>query len=1026
MGLSFLHKRWRGALSMALFFMWTFGSAQTTYFQQEVNYKISVRLDDEQNTLSAKQEIQYINNSPNDLGFIYFHLWPNAYRNNSTALSKQLLKNGKNTLFFAKEEERGYIDSLDFKVNGKSIKWEFDPDHIDICKLILNQPLHSLDTVKITTPFFVKIPDAKFSRLGHTGQAFFITQWYPKPAVYDREGWHAMPYLDQGEFYSEFGSFDVSITLPENYLLAATGDRIDAGAEEDFLDAKVLETKKHVAMNTRYDFRMSFPKSSAKSKTVRFKQYRVHDFAWFADKRFYVLRDNIELPESKRKVDTWVFFTDKNFELWKKANSYVNESTRFYSFLNGDYPYNQVTAIDGTIMAGGGMEYPNITVIGDAGSDFELDLVITHEVGHNWFYGVLGSNERDHPFLDEGINSLYELRYIRAKYGDRKLTTFINRDSTFTLFGLNKYPLWKYHELAFFSAMKAHTDQALNLKSVEYTEGNYGSIVYSKTAIAFDYLLDYMGEENFDKAMVTYFENFKFKHPAPSDLFNVLSISSGLDLSWFEKNFYEGTNHIDYKIKRVKKNDDGTYAITIKNRSGIKAPYTVFASNQNMPVGIGWFKGSEKTETISFPARESDRFTIDRFNRMPDINRNNNSIRTKGLFRKSKPLQLNLLTKLEDPTRTQVNYLPIAGGNFYNGFMLGLSVYNYGLYQKRFEYMIAPMWAFNTNDLAGYGEANYNFYSRGFFRQITLGAKVKSFSYDHFDTEQLNKENGTSFSDLYLRYLRISPYIQFDLKKKDPTSLISRSITYANHSIFTDSIDDHVVESYAVMGPRKNNEFSFVNQLTYKVSNGRTIDPYSYNLTLQHTASMAKIYGALNYKITLSQKHYIDVRAFAGAFLAGNEAEKGYYAFRASGYNGWQDYLYEGNYMARNERNGIGFNQFMERDGALKVYTPLGQSAEWMASINVKSPKIFTMPIKVFADAVVCDGRALLNDKFLWDAGINLTLWADMIEVYFPLVYCTDIREALDLNKIEWYNRIRFTFNIHKLDPKRVMQSSIF
>ncbi|MDI1355702.1 MAG: M1 family metallopeptidase [bacterium] len=1021
-----LHKKGRYVCNMALFFMSALAGAQTPYFQQEVNYKMQVRLNDEKNTLSAKQEIQYINNSPDKLDVIYFHLWPNAYKNNSTALAGQLLKGGKSSFFFAKEAERGFIDSLDFKVNGKSISWVLDSEHIDICKLILNEPLHSGDSIKITTPFFVKIPDAKFSRLGHTGQAFFITQWYPKPAVYDKEGWHAMPYLDQGEFYSEFGSFDVSITLPENYLLAATGDRIDAAAEEDFLDAKVAETKKYIETNTRSDVRMNFPKSSAKTKTIRFKQYRVHDFAWFADKRFYVLRDKIELPESKRKVDTWVFFTDKNFELWKKANAYVNESTSFYSFLNGDYPYNQVTAIDGTIMAGGGMEYPNITVIGDAGSDFELDMVITHEVGHNWFYGVLGSNERDHPFLDEGINSLYELRYIRAKYGDRKLTTFINRDSTFTLFGLNKYPLWKYHELAFFSALKAHTDQAMNLKSTEYSEGNYGSIVYSKTAVAFDYLVDYMGEESFDKAMGRYFDNFKFKHPQPQDLFNVLSISSGIDLSWFEKNLYETTNHIDYKIKRVKKNDDGTYALTIKNKSGIKTPYSIFASKNKVPVGIGWFKGSEKTETISFPAKEVDRFTIDRFQRMPDINRKNNSIKTSGLFKRARPLEINFLTKLEDPTKTQVNYLPIAAGNFYDGFLLGLSVYNYSLYQKRFEYLIAPMWGFNTHQLNGYGEANYNFYSHGIFRMITLGVKAKSFSYDHFDTGQLNATGGTAFSDLYMRYLRISPYLLLDLKKKDLTSKISRTISYVSNILYTDSLDSRLVESYAVMGPRKRTVNTFVNQLTYKFTNARAIDPYSYNLSVQHTATMAKIYGTLNYKFTLTKKHSIDVRVFAGTFLTGTAEEKGYYSFKASGYNGWQDYLFEGDYMARNERNGVGFSQFMERDGALKVYTPLGQSGEWQASVNVKSPKIFNLPIKVFADAVVCDGRALLNDKFLWDAGLNLTLWADMIEVYFPLVYCTDIRDALDLNKIEWYNRIRFTFNIHKLDPKRVLQTSIF
>ncbi|MGZ4044022.1 MAG: M1 family metallopeptidase, partial [Bacteroidia bacterium] len=331
---------------MAIFVMAMNLEGQQTYFQQEVNYKINVRLNDNDHTLSATEEIQYINNSDKGLEYIYFHLWPNAYKNNSTALAKQLLEQKKTTFYYSKPEERGFIDSLDFKVNGKNVKLEYDNENPDICKLILNEPLRSLDTIKITTPFYVKIPDAKFSRLGHTGQAYFITQWYPKPAVYDNQGWHPMPYLDQGEFYSEFGSFDVNITLPKNYLLAATGDRIDAEVEEDFLNEKVGKTLERL---DRQDYRvkdMAFPPSSTEFKTVRFKQFRVHDFAWFADKRFNVIHDQIQLPTTKRTVDTWIFFTNKNFELWKDAISYVNESTIFYSYLNGDYPYNNITAVD--------------------------------------------------------------------------------------------------------------------------------------------------------------------------------------------------------------------------------------------------------------------------------------------------------------------------------------------------------------------------------------------------------------------------------------------------------------------------------------------------------------------------------------------------------------------------------------------------------------------------------------------------------------------------------------------------------
>ena len=197
--------------------------AFSQYWQQQVNYIIDVRLNDQQNELDGFEKITYTNNSPDTLKFIWFHLWPNAYKNDETAFSDQLLKNGKTEFYFSSKGERGYINRLDFKVNGSSAKTEDHPNHIDILKLILPKPLPPSQQVTITTPFHVKLP-FNFSRGGYNKQSYQITQWYPKPAVYDHKGWHNMPYLDQGEFYSEFGDYDVRITVPENYVVASTGE----------------------------------------------------------------------------------------------------------------------------------------------------------------------------------------------------------------------------------------------------------------------------------------------------------------------------------------------------------------------------------------------------------------------------------------------------------------------------------------------------------------------------------------------------------------------------------------------------------------------------------------------------------------------------------------------------------------------------------------------------------------------------------------------------------------------------------
>ncbi len=1000
--------------------------SQQTYFQQEVNYKIDVTLNDVSHTMRATEEIQYINNSNQSLSYIYFHLWPNAYKDHSTALAAQLLQHKKTDFYFSKPEERGFIDSLDFKVNGKTVQLEFDKENIDICKLILNEPLRSLDTIKITTPFYVKIPDAKFSRLGHTGQAYFITQWYPKPAVFDNEGWHQMPYLDQGEFFSEFGSFDVKITLPKNYLLSATGDRIEADDEEYFLNEKVKETLDRL---DKSDFRaedMEFPVSSKETKTIRFKQFRVHDFAWFADKRFNVLHDQIELPATKRTIDTWIFFTNKNFNVWKNAITYVNESTLFYSYLNGDYPYNHVTAIDGTIMAGGGMEYPNITVIGDMSNEFDLDITIAHEVGHNWFYGILASNERDHPGMDEGLNSFYEMRYMRAKYPDKKISDLIGIDENLNLFGVNKVAYWREKEMAYFISAKSRTDQPIEIPSQDFTEFNYGSIVYSKTPVVFDYLMDYMGEDNLDKAMKFYYEQFKFKHPSPKDLSKTLNFFSGLDLTWFTSHLISSTDKIDYKIKNLKKNKDGSFRIKIKNKTGIATPLNIYGFKDGKSVGLIWYNGFEKEQTIEFPPIDVDYFKIDGLDRMPDVNRRNNYIRAKGLFKKMKPLQFNFLTKYEDPQKIQINYLPVIGGNAYNGFMAGAAIHNFGLYQRRFEFAITPMFAFKTKSPVGFAEFNVNFYPKNLFQQITFGVKAKSFSYDFYNAEINNQANGTNYQNLVFNFYKVAPYIQFEIKKKNATSPIHQYITYTNNNLFIDSLNTSFNPQILEFVPTKKNTVSFVNQLNYSLSNKRIINPFILNVNLQHTASMAKISATLNYQITLAKKQFVDIRLFAGAFLAGSYSERSYYAFRASGYNGYQDYLFETNFIARNEYSGFGFSQFADVDGALKVWTPLGQSPEWLISANIKSPPIFIFPFKVFADIAVCDGRALNTEPFLWDLGINTPIIKDVVDVYVPFLYSSNIRKTLELNNVRGINTVRFTINIHKLVVKNLVKDNLF
>lgn len=1000
--------------------------SQDQYFQQEVNYKIRVTLNDKKHELSAYEEIKYINNSVTSLSYIYFHLWPNAYKNHQTALAKQLLENGETDFYFSEPEERGYIDSLDFKVNGKSIKVEYDPVHIDICKLILNEPMRSHDTIIISTPFHVKLPDAKFSRLGHTNQAYYITQWYPKPAVYDNTGWHQMPYLNQGEFYSEFGSFDVSVTLPQNYLLAATGDRIDAFEEEEWLNMKVAETEELLQTGRLINKTAAFPQSAPDTKTVRFMQSNVHDFAWFADKRFHVLRNKIKLPASGRMVDTWVFFTDTEAELWKKSLEYVGDATLFYSYFIGDYPYNHVTAIDGVIAAGGGMEYPNITIIGSGSSDFSLETTIMHEVGHNWFYGIIGSNERDYPGMDEGLNSFYEMRYIQAKYPNKKLTSIIDRDSTFKFLGLNKFSHKESYNLSYLLTARQNLDQPINTESSKFTKYNYGAIVYSKSAIAFDYLMSAVGNEKFDNGMRFYFDNWKFKHPSPRDLQKTLEYYCAIDMNWFVEGMIQSKEKIDYKIIRHRKLENGSHMVLIKGKGKVKGPVSMSGYKNGKLIGQVWYNGFSGKRVFEFPPSEVDKFVIDGDNAIPEINRSNNTLRTKGIFKRAEPLQLNFLAKIDDPSRTQLNYLPVLGYNMYNKFMLGIAFYNYSLLQKKFEFTLAPMYAFGSNTPVGSADFQFNLLPNQVFQKMVIGAKFKSYAYDYSDPKNFfPNSNITDPGTFAFNYFKAEPFLNMELKKKNPRSPITQNfvlrsvLTYVQTDQTYNTVFTEIQQS-----PYKVVKMNYVNELAYVFENNRTINPFGFNMEVQQNDDFSKLNLTANYSFTFKDKHSLDFRLFAGTFLSGKN--RGPYRYRASGYNGYQDYNYDYNFIGRNEFNGLGALQFAEEDGAMKVWTPLGQSDTWMAALNIKSPKFFKLPVKFFADIVTCDGTALLKEKVLYCAGFEICIWKDIFEIYVPLVYNKDITNTLKLNnKATFFETIRFTFNLNKISPRDMIKKSI-
>jgi hypothetical protein len=965
----------------------SFSSFSQNYFQQEVNYKINVRLEDEKNYLYADETIEYINNSPDTLHFIYFHLWPNAYKNSQTAFAIQNL----NIPFLKKKiTDNGFIDGLDFKVDNQTIEWKIDDKNIDICKLILKNPLLPNQKITISTPFYVKIPE-NISRLGYEGQSYQISQWYPKPAVYDVKGWHEIPYLDMGEFYSEYGSFDVSITVPKNYVVAATGN-LQTKSEIHFLDSLANLNSK----NSKISNNVEFPKSEKETKTIRFTEKNIHDFAWFADKRYNVLKGDVVLPNSNDTVTTWSFYTNLNAKTWRKSLEYVNDAVYNYSLWLGNYPYKNCTAVEGGIFAGGGMEYPTITVIGNYEDAFDLESVIMHEVGHNWFYGIFGSNERDNPWMDEGLNSFYELRYIEKKYPGKNMDSELDINTTKMLEILN-FPYRKKYELGYQFNARRNLDQECTLNSNDFAAINYQLIVYSKNAFIFNYLKNYLGEMEFDRIMKIYFEKWKFKHPQPEDFIKLFKENSKENLSWFFDDVLQTRKRIDYKISSLHKNE-----LKVKNLGQIQSPFNISLLKNDSLVNSFWNKSISKKEIIQIPNFDFDKIVIDYEQIMPDINKRNNYIYKSGIFKKRKQLALKYLASFENPEKNTIYFTPVIGFNFYDKIMPGILIYNSTIPIKKLEYFIMPMFSFGQEKLNGEVKVDYNIFPYSeVFQYITPSISGARYSLSDNSFYKLKAELDIKF--------RVEP-----LNKN-----VEKRIIF-NH-IFVSNIENLIYNDTST--------FSNFNNLKFIFSKHTKQNPYSIFLNLQGNQNFVKSSMEANYKFSYKNnpKKGIEIRLFAGKFLYNSTTNYGNYNFSLSGHNGENEYAFENVFFARGEnvknspQYSILAQQFVKNDGGFVYYSHIGQTPNWLTTLGISLDFPHKLPLKVYANfgTYAVAGSNSYSKKITFETGIGITIVPKIFEIYLPLKVSKDLTNNAELNNLykSYSQKIRFILNINQLNP---------
>ncbi len=933
------------AISTLIFCFLTIKSySQQAIWQQRVDNIINVKLLPSSQTLEADITIKYINNSPNTLKSIWLHIWPNAYKNNETEFAKQFLKNGNTAFHFSQEEDKGFIEKLDFKCNNETLIWHYHPQYIDVVEVILNQALQSGDSIEIKTPFNVKLPKV-FSRSGVEKGFFSVTQWYPKPAVYDVNGWNIMPYLDQGEFYSEFGQFKVNITVPENYMVAATGN---------------LETQSEYENIKNYS-PQNFRHKTNTYKTLTYTENNVHDFAWFADTCFKIHQSKVKLNKND-SVITWLFKSSnskKSFPHKGNIMNPINRAITFYSKNVGNYPYKNCMVVIGPLEAGGGMEYPTITIC-----DLYNPGLIMHEVGHNWFQGMLGTNERQYPWMDESINTFFEENY--------------KTDSTFFKdFNPNKWG-YRYEDLAnYLYAAEQGLAQPLGLKSDSFTNLNYGCVVYGKGPVMFSYLKEKLGDSMFANCVKNYFKTWQYKHPLPKDMQQSFERTSGKNLDCFFTELMNDNHTIDY-VKRKHKD-------TIKN-----APLlSQFIKQNNIKnVTIGGY--------------------------LPERNYNNNG-------QKSSIVKLHLFWQKPVFNRTEhINITPILGYNYYDKFYLGAAIFNRTMFRKKMEYSLLPAYAFGSKTMVGYGKLNFRFLplNKKIYK-IETGIQGQKFGINTNQYYRLNPYLQFNFKHKNIATKTIENNLLINLYH---IGLLQSQYFYLdsnNQKVFQNlnpnAFMNVVKASYQFENKHKINNWGFATHLEYG---------YNYKFNPMAT-QYGKTWLTGKYHYQYAKNKYLQTDIMAGVFLftKGNIAMQ---QFFVGGNNAATDYLYNEATISRSEnalsKNLIGHQITNSRNNMRNIFN-IAYNDKWLISCNNEVSLPGIIPLNIYADFAYAQstfingntGQINYNPAELYTTvGLVLPIYKNVFELFAPIYKSKQFDTFKNYNFAE---NIGFKLNLNALHP---------
>ena len=583
------------------------GAPGPDYWQQRADYVIRATLDTAGSVIRGTQRIHYANHSPDTLAFVWVQIEQNIFAQNSITytLNQPPLHFAGGAVFdFTGKGFIGGITIERFATAGKELR---RTAYGTMMRVELSRPLPPRGVIDFDVAWHFPVPPYGGGRMGRIGARLYeIGQWYPRLVVYDDvHGWNPLPHIGAGEFYLEYGDFDVSLTLPAGFVVAATGTVANPlvvwGPTARARLARARRSAERVQIITKAEAEANTGKRVPGTKTWRFTARNVRDFAWAAS------------PDFRWDASSWSGILIQTFYRpgatpWEEANKMAWFTIKHFSETWGTYPWPHATTVEGLVE---GMEYPMLTFVPSIEKREDQFWVLTHEFGHEWFPMLVGTDERRYPWMDEGFNTFIDYGSAEGYFRGTAYGDTVRREL------LGAYRV---------SAVPGN-EQPLIDRPVEQRDLAWAA--YQKPALMLTILRDaVLGQEPFERALREYVRRWKFKHPQPADFFRTIENVSGKELDWFWREWVYTTARLDQAVDSVTQAGD-TALVYLSNRAQMVLPVTLelryadgTTETRRFPIEM-WNLGSKFTARVG-TAKPVAGVVVDPKEIYPDIDRANN------------------------------------------------------------------------------------------------------------------------------------------------------------------------------------------------------------------------------------------------------------------------------------------------------------------------------------------------------------------------------------------------------------------